>query len=157
MTVEAIVPIELEFAFQIRMEFKERIRIDTPNGYRAYVPPAAGTIEGPRLQGRVVPYSGGDYLSNGRLDARYMLEGSDGSMIYITNTGYLRPLDGTPAKRPGEGGNWGHKEPIYFRLTPYFEAPLESPHNWLNNTVIVGTGQRFTDPDYSIFNYYAVL
>ena len=75
------------------------------------MPPAAGTIEGPRLQGRVVPYSGGDYLSNGRLDARYMLEGSDGSMIYLTNTRYLPPLDGSPAKRPRRRRQLGHKEP----------------------------------------------
>jgi hypothetical protein len=44
----------------------------------------------------------------------------------------------------------------YFRCTPYFRAP-EGPHDWLNRTVIVGGGERKTNPDHSLFRYYAVL
>ena len=86
-----VVPIKLEYVFQIRIDFSERVSFDTPNGRRAYVPAVSGVIEGPRLQGKVVPHSGADYAGNGRLDAHYMLQASDGTMIYINNTGYLYP------------------------------------------------------------------
>src|SRR5690242_19006014 len=97
--------LKLEFVFQIRMLFKERMRLEptTPMGGRVDVPPAAGEISGPRLQGTVMPYSGGDY-ARGRADgvaelnAHYMLQASDGTLIYIHNRGYLygRDDDGKP-------------------------------------------------------------
>jgi hypothetical protein len=52
-----IVPIKLEYVFQIRIDFKERVSFQGPHGTRAYVPAISGVIEGPRLQGRVVPHS----------------------------------------------------------------------------------------------------
>ena len=57
--------IKLEYVFQIRIEFSERVSFKTPNGRRAYVPAVSGVTEGPRLQGRVVPRSGADYAGNG--------------------------------------------------------------------------------------------
>ena len=149
-----IEPIKLEYAFQIRIDFKERVSFKTPNGRRAYVPAMSGVIEGPRLQGRVVPRSGADYAGNGVLNAHYMLEASDGTMIYIHNTGYLYPLDGKPIDR--NDPSWGGDRPFYFRCTPYFDTPV-GPHDWLTRTVIVGSGKRHANPDYTIFTYYAVL
>lgn len=146
--------IKLEYAFQIRIDFKERVAFATPNGRRAYVPALSGVIEGPRLQGRVVPRSGADYAGNGVLNAHYMLEASDGTMIYIHNTGYLYPLDGKPIDRSDP--SWGGDRPFYFRCTPYFDTPV-GPHDWLTRTVIVGSGKRHANPDYTIFTYYAVL
>ena len=96
-----------EFVFQVRIEFKERIRYPSPMGGRVYVPPTGGTIEGPRLQGRVMPYSGADWARGrpdgvGELNAHYMLEASDGTPIYIYNRGYLygRQANGLPIKHP---------------------------------------------------------
>ncbi len=149
-----IVPIQLEYAFQIRIDFKERVSFATPNGRRAYVPAISGVIEGPRLQGIVVPHSGADYAGNGRLNAHYMLQASDGAYIYINNTGYLYPLDGKPIDR--NDPSWGGDREFYFRITPVFDTPV-GPHDWLTRTVIVGTGQRHANPDYTIFTYYAVL
>ena len=149
-----IEPIKLEYAFQIRIDFKERVSFKTPNGRRAYVPAMSGVIEGPRLQGRVVPRSGADYAGNGVLNAHYMLEASDGTMIYIHNTGYLYPMDGKPIDR--NDPSWGGDRPFYFRCTPYFDTPV-GPHDWLTRTVIVGSGKRHANPDYTIFTYYAVL
>jgi hypothetical protein len=146
--------IKLEYVFQIRIDFKERVSFATPNGRRAYVPAISGVIEGPRLQGRVVPHSGADYAGNGRLDAHYMLQASDGTMIYINNTGYLYPMDGKPIDR--NDPSWGGDRPFYFRCTPYFDTPV-GPHDWLTRTVIVGSGKRHANPDYTIFTYYAVL
>ncbi len=92
--LDEIVPIKLEYVFQISIDFSERVSFQTPNGRRSYVPAISGVVEGPRLQGIVVPHSGADYAGNGRLNAHYMLKASDGTMIYINNTGYLYPLDG---------------------------------------------------------------
>jgi hypothetical protein len=146
--------IKLEYVFQIRIDFKERVSFQTPNGRRAYVPAMSGVIEGPRLQGRVVPRSGADYAGNGVLNAHYMLQASDGTMIYIHNTGYLYPMDGKPIDR--NDPSWGGDRPFYFRCTPYFDTPV-GPHDWLTRTVIVGSGKRHANPDYTIFTYYAVL
>ena len=147
-------PIKIEYAFQIRIDFKERVSFQTPNGRRAYVPAISGVIEGPRLQGIVVPHSGADYAGNGRLNAHYMLQASDGTYIYINNTGYLYPVDGKPLDR--NDPSWGGDREFYFRITPVFDTPV-GPHDWLTRTVIVGTGKRHANPDYTLFTYYAVL
>jgi hypothetical protein len=75
-------------------------------------------------------------------------------MIYINNTGYLYPVDGKPIDR--NDPSWGGDREFYFRCTPVFDTPI-GPHDWLTRTVIVGTGQRHANPDYTIFTYYAVL
>ena len=152
--LDVIEPIKLEYVFQIKIDFSERVSFQTPNGRRAYVPAASGVIEGPRLQGIVVPHSGADYAGNGRLNAHYMLKASDGTMIYIHNTGYLYPVDGKPIDR--NDPSWGGNREFYFRITPVFDTPI-GPHDWLTRTVIVGTAKRHANPDYTIFTYYAVL
>ncbi|HXQ25447.1 MAG TPA: DUF3237 domain-containing protein [Candidatus Acidoferrales bacterium] len=149
-----IAPIKLEYVFQVRIDFSERVSLKTPTGSRAYVPAISGAIEGPRLQGRVVPHSGADYAANGRLNAHYMLQASDGTMIYINNMGYLYPIDGKPIDR--NDPSWGGDREFYFRCTPVFDAPI-GPHDWLTRTVIVGSGKRYANPDHTIFTYYAVL
>jgi len=149
-----VVQIKLEYVFQIRIDFSERVSFQTPTGRRSYVPAVSGVIQGPRLQGKVVPHSGADYAGNGRLDAHYMLQASDGAYIYINNTGYLYPMDGKPLDR--NDPSWGGDREFYFRITPVFDTPV-GPHDWLTRTVIVGTGKRHANPDFTIFTYYAVL
>jgi len=146
--------IKLEYVFQIRIEFSERVSFKTPNGRRSYVPAISGVIEGPRLQGRVVPRSGADYAGNGRLDAHYMLQASDGTMIYINNTGYIYLKNGQAIDR--NDPSWGGDSDFYFRVTPVFDTPV-GPHDWLTRTVIVGSGKRYANPDHTVFTYYAVL
>jgi hypothetical protein len=145
--------LELEYAFSIRIDFTERVRFQTPAGKRSYVPAAGGEIWGPRLQGRVVGGSGADYAGVYGLDAHYMLEASDGSPIYIHNSGYLYPLDGSETRL--DDPSWGGDREFYFRITPRFDAPV-GPHDWLTRTIIVGTGQRVANPDHTVFTYYAV-
>ena len=158
--------VNLEFIFQVHMDFKERVRFGsgTPQGSRAWVPPAGGRVEGPRLTGKVVPYSGGDW-ARGRpdgvleLDAHYMIEADDGTPIYVHNTGYMygRQPDGTPvslAERERRG--FVVYPSTYFCTTPRFDTP-KGPHDWLTRTIVLGTGQRFMDPDYTIFKYYAAV
>lgn len=141
----------LEHVFDIEVLFGADRLIFGPlpgGSSQGYTPAIGGTISGPRLSGIVVPNSGADYAtvrSDGtiELSAHYLLQADDGTMIYIQNSGYL--------VRPAE-----ESQPSYFRLTPRFRVP-EGRHDWLSRTVIVGGGERRTDPDRSLFRYYALL
>jgi hypothetical protein len=115
-----------------------------------------GEVAGPRLTGRVVPNSGGDWprmWASGLIEfeAHYMLEAADGTPIYIHNRGvaYSNPdvlarIEAGEAVDPGE---------TYCRVTPHFEAPA-GPHDWLNRTIFVGTAERRGNSTH--FDYYAV-
>ena len=63
-------------------------------GWRSAVYVDSGEIDGPRMKGRAVPNSGGDYAhfrpdDTAVFDARYMLETDDGVTIYMQNKGFL--------------------------------------------------------------------
>jgi hypothetical protein len=165
--------LQARYVFSVSVFFKERVMIDS-NRTRAYVPAIGGEIWGPRLTGRVVPYGGADYGS-GSLVAHYLLEASDGALIYITNYASIlrlgadgkpepyKPRPPTPLRAPGEplnqifsAGKPGDASRQRFRTAPVFDAPL-GKHDWLNRTVFVGHGVRHVDPDHSIFTYYEVL
>jgi uncharacterized protein DUF3237 len=141
----------LEHVFDIEVFFGADRTIFGPlpgGGKQGYTPPIGGTISGPRLTGTVVPHSGADYpMVRGdgviELNAHYLLKAEDGTLIYIMNKGYLVP------------GGPGSTQPGYFRITPYFRVP-EGPHDWLSRTCIVGGGERRSDPDRSLFRYYAL-
>jgi hypothetical protein len=144
-------------AFDIRINFDKRWLIGPVSGGAnvGYTSVGTGsTVSGPRLNGKLVDYSGADWpivRQDGvvELNAHYMIEADDGARIYIRNQGYVHaPL--------------APDVPAYFRCTPYFRAPI-GPHEWLNRTVIVGVGQRkpksqpADPPDHSLFRYYAIL
>ena len=149
---KAVPKIELEYAFSVRIFFKERVVFTTPRGGRGYTPPASGDVWGPRLQGKVVPYSGADYATfqdvrqGIKINTHYMLQADDGAWIYIRNMGYLHRQKLFNGTTPEHG---------YFRMTPYFDAP-KGPHDWLTRTIIIGTAERRSNPDHSLFTYYAV-
>jgi hypothetical protein len=142
----------LELAFHVRLDFADgpRTRFDPAGKHftRGFVGLAGGEVSGPRLAGTVVPHSGGDWpriWDSGLIEfeAHYMLEADDGTPIYIRNRGYLYNT------QPGAPG------PAYFRCTPYFRAPV-GRHDWLNRTVIVGGGERHSNPDHTLFRYFSV-
>jgi len=153
------VPLKLEFVFETRVDFRPERCIFGPlagGGMQGYTPCSGGTVYGPRLNGRVVPDSGADFAhvrDDGviLINSHYLLEVDDGTKIYINNRGYLVParegeaqlVDGTP-------------QPGYFRFTPTFTVPA-GPHEWIARTLIVGGGHRHSNPDHSIFSYYAVI
>ena len=142
---EPTVKVGLEHAFDIRIDFAPRwLSGDLPWGAKqGYTPigPRGGIIRGPKLNGSVIPGSGADFAqvrSDGvvEFDAQYLLEADDGTKIFIHNTGY------------GAKG--------YFRATPRFRVE-KGPHDWLNWTVIVGSGEPKKAPvDHSIFRYSIV-
>ena len=145
----------LEHAFDVRVDFDRRM-IWGPvcgGGKLGFVSIGGGTVQGPRLNGRVVPFSGGDYANlrpDGvvEMNAHYLLEASDGTLIYLQNRGYGY-ID--PSERRTTG-----KDAAYLRITPVFRTPI-GPHDWLTRTVIVGAGERRENPDHTVFRYYVVL
>jgi len=142
--------VKLVHAFDVRMNFHKRILFGPVSGgaRQGYVAFKDGVVRGPKLNGKLLEYSGADYAvvrPDGVVEtnAQYLLEADDGTPIYIQNRGYIY---NTQPNSPG---------PAYFRCTPYFRAPV-GKYDWLNRTVVVGGGERHENPDYTIFRYYCV-
>ena len=129
----------------------------TPSGLRRMIPITGGTVTGPLLNGRLLP-GGADFqliLGNGtqaHLDARYVMELSDGSRVFVQNTALrvasvensLRLMRGQPVD----------PQSVYFRCQPRLEAT--SPDwAWLNECQFIGTGQRA--PDGVFLSFYKVV
>ncbi len=152
-------PPRLEYVFQITIELSARLRYGpTTDGLeRGHVGVTGGTVRGPRLNGRIVPHSGGDWPSirpdlTCDFNARYLIEADDGTLIQIRNTGIrhgprevLERLQRYEPVDPSE---------YYMRVTPRFDAP-EGPHGWLSRTIFIGQTNR--QKERSIFDYWAVL
>ncbi|GAO53522.1 MULTISPECIES: DUF3237 family protein [unclassified Novosphingobium] len=125
---------------------------------RAAIYAKDGVVEGPRLNGRVVPMSGGDFpltRPNGVIDfdARYLLEADDGAIIYLENRGFRW------ARNDEIAGRMRRNEPVgfddyYMRVTPRFDAP-EGPHAWLSQHVFVGVAEKI--PGANRIHYFVVL
>jgi hypothetical protein len=155
-----LAPPGLVFAFRILLQFDSgpRLRFEPAHraGRRGHVAVKGGEISGPRLQGRVVPLSGGDwpmFWPGGLVDfeAHYQLEAADGTPIYIHNRGIAWHSPDVLARL--EAGQPVAPHETYCRITPRFEVPA-GPHDWLGRTLFVGTGER--RGAHSVFDYYAV-
>lgn len=153
-------PPALVFAFRILLRFDAgpRLRFEPAHraGRRGFVAVQGGEVSGPRLSGRVLPQSGGDwprFWPGGLVDfeAHYQLEASDGTPIYIHNRGIAWSAPQVLARI--ESGQPVSPEDTYCRVTPCFEAPAGT-HEWLNRTVFIGKGER--RGAHSVFDYYAV-
>ncbi len=170
--VKEMAGMRYRWAFSVSVFFKERIAIEA-SARRIFVPAIGGDIWGPRLQGSVVPYGGADFGGGGGpLDAHYMFQADDGHYIYINNRGYMRRVGMDPvasAERRVPSHTKGEpftqdfvappdsQVPLRMRTSPFFDAPQDSPHDWMNHTLFIGHGLRRTDPDRTIFTYYEVL
>jgi hypothetical protein len=118
----------------------------TPAGVRRVVPILGGEVSGPRLHGRVLP-AGADYQlirSDGvaELHARYVIETSTGSRIYIESSGLRHgPAEAMELLLRGEAVD---PALIYFRTTAKFETGDEALC-WLARHIFVGAGARHPD------------
>lgn len=155
----------LELAFELRLRFTRVQNIQSmPSGAgRGAVYVDSGEFEGPRLRGKAVPASGGDYAlfrPDGVLafDARYMLQEDDGTLILLHNKGYLwgRKTDTMQRLREMAFAAGPTVEPseYYLRASPTFEVET-GRHDWLMRHVFVGLGERKSDGN--LVRYYAVL
>jgi len=159
MDMSELAPPGLEFAFRMQLEFGDGPRLRFRPGFkeftRGFVSVLGGEITGPRLTGKVVAQSGGDWPRLWRsglveFEAHYVLEAGDGTPIYIHNSGLAYTSPETLAAI--ERGETPAEAP-YCRITPRFEAP-EGAHEWMTRTIFVGTGER--RGNHSIFDYYIV-
>ncbi len=156
---------KFEFVFEIDLNFTRTQNINNmPTGAgRGAVYLDSGTIKGPKLNGKAVPNSGGDYalfrpddvLS---FDARYMLQEDDGTLIMIYNKGYLwgRYSDTMVKIRKWifEKGPVVPETDYYLRAFPTFEVE-KGKHDWLMRHVIIGVGKRKEAGN--IVRYYALV
>ena len=156
---------KLEFCFEVRLFFTRVHTIpNMPSGAgRGAVYVDGGTVKGPRLNGKALGGSGGDwslFRPDGvlQMDARYMLEADDGTPILLYNRGYLwgRTPDVIPRIQDWmfRGGPPVPHQEFYLRSTPTFEVQA-GPHDWLMRHVFVGVGDRYADGN--IFRYFALL
>lgn len=150
---------KLEFVFKARVNFASRMKFAPGRDgiVRGYTGAGDGRIEGPRLNGKVVPNSGGDwphFMPNGVVyfEAKYILEADDGTQILLNNRGLRHAPPDVLAKMNA----FERIDPssYYFRIVPSFDAP-KGPHEWLNTTIIVGAADRVGT--YSDFYYYAMV
>ncbi|NMN04739.1 hypothetical protein FHT19_001895 [Novosphingobium sp. SG919] len=149
-----------EFAFTISIDLAG-LRWIEPSAIgdtRAAIYAANGTIEGPRLNGRVIPMSGGDFplqRPNGVIDfdARYLLEADDGAVIYMQNRGYRWARSPEIAARMARNEDVGSDD-YYMRVAPRFEAP-EGPHAWMSQHVFIGVAEKI--PNANRIHYFVVL
>lgn len=149
----------LDHAFTISIELTRPYWVEPSSrgDTRAAIYAASGTIEGPRLQGRVVPMSGGDFplaRENGVIDfdARYLLEAADGAIIYLENRGYRWARNDRIAAQMRQNEQVAFED-YYMRVTPRFDAPA-GPHEWLSRHVFVGVAEKL--PGSNRIHYFVV-
>ncbi len=148
----------LEFEFRIRATLGAPIEQGTwEERRRRIIPILAGTVEGPRFTGRVLP-GGADWqtirLGDGaaQIYARYTLQHEDGSVVGVTNPGVRRGPPEVMARLAA--GERVDPSSYYFRATPQFEVG-PGPHQWLSDNVFVCVGTRW--PDAVEIDVYRVL
>jgi hypothetical protein len=117
-----------------------------PAGERRIVPILGGRIEGPRMQGEILP-GGADYQlirADGvaEIEARYTLKLEDGALVYVVNRGlrHASPNDMARLLR----GEMVPPERVYFRTAPVFETAAPA-HAWLMRRLFLGLGERQPD------------
>src|SRR5690606_19245628 len=119
---------------------------DTPQGRRRVIPILGGRVEGPLLNGAILP-GGADFQSIRSatytdIHARYVIETPTGQRVYVENTG-IRTGSADDIARLARG------EPvdparIYFRSYPRFETAAPELA-WLHDCLFIGTGARYPD------------
>ena len=150
---------KLEHVFTISIDLTglKWVKPTSQGATRAAVYAASGKIEGPRLNGKVIPMSGGDFplvRPDGVIDfdARYLLEADDGAVIYMQNRGYRWGSEEVMARMARNEPVQPHE--YYMRVSPKFEAPA-GPHEWLGKHVFVGVAEK--TPGANRIHYFVVL
>ncbi|MBE7519014.1 MAG: DUF3237 domain-containing protein [Thermoflexaceae bacterium] len=134
---------KLEPLYDVHVDLKDPVEVGAgPFGVRRIIDIIGGTVDGPRLKGRVLP-SGADWLlvtgdGVSRLSVRATVLTGDGAYIYLDYPGIavLPPEAGAKFMR-GEAIDYGEG---YFMTTPRFETG-DHRYAWLNAVVVVAEGR----------------
>jgi hypothetical protein len=126
---------------------------ESKRGSRRVIPITGGTFEGPKIKGEVLP--GGEDWQLTRPDgdtelyARYMMKTSDGFVIQVINQALIHSgmADGKPTS--------------YVRSVLDLEAPKNSPYDYLNHSIFIGTLEmprlKAGEEPYVIIGVYKLL
>jgi hypothetical protein len=135
--------VKLELLFEMHADLGQPTAVGPgPHGTRLIFDVTGGSIEGPRLRGRVLP-SGGDWLlvrpdGYGLLDVRAAFATGDGAFVYAQYYGVLEMPPRVQALI-ASGGRTEYGE-IYFVTQPRFETG-DPRYAWLNAVMAVGEGR----------------
>ncbi|KAJ5246776.1 hypothetical protein N7468_001759 [Penicillium chermesinum] len=163
------VPPQLEYSFTLHVDLDHPLDFgSTVFGDRRFIPISGGSVSGPKLNGKIIPNSGGDWNTVRSDDvvhlyARYSIQADDGSMIGIINEGYGRDsqkamksvfedADPSSTSMANGGKDW------YTRTSPRFELATENKKfQWLISSVFLGDLKPPTRPGYVEIDVYRVL
>lgn len=148
----------MEHAFSIAIELTRAtyLKPSATGQTRVAVYAKGGTVTG-RINGKVVPMSGGDFpliRADGVIDfdARYLLELDDGTPVYMQNRGYRWGT--AEAMDKMARGDPVQPDEYYMRVAPHFDVP-QGPHEWLSRHVFVGVAEKV--PGGNCIHYFQVL
>jgi hypothetical protein len=115
-----------------------------PLGTRRVIPIAGGTVDGPRLQGAILP-GGADWQlvaddGTAVIDTRYLMRTDDGALIVITTQGFRHGSPDVVARIAA--GEAVAPDEYYFRVAARLETAVTSRHAWVNRTVFVAIAAR---------------
>ncbi len=127
-------------------------------GRRRIIPITGGRLDGPQLQGRVLP-GGADFQiivsdTCADLDARYLIQldgAHQGEHIFVQNRALRRGSAEDIARLVR--GEPVDPRAIYFRCVPSFEVSCAALQ-WLTQSVFIGTGARY--PDHVLISLFRV-
>jgi hypothetical protein len=116
---------------------------ETPYGERRIINIAGGTVEGPRLKGKILP-GGADWQvvrSDGvvHLHARYTVEADGGGLILVNSEGYRHGPSEVMARLARD--ETVDASLYYFRAFMRFET-ADPGAAWLNRVLAIGYGAR---------------
>ncbi len=146
----------LRFAFEARVDIAPSLHVGHgPDELVMFTPITGGEVEGPRLNGTVLP-GGGDW-STARpdateLDARYLLKADDGSVIDIVNRGFWRASE--DVERRLRAGEHVDDSEMYYVTSPVFRTDAPA-HRWMCSTVFVGLARG--DDERVCIRFFEVL
>lgn len=163
------VPPQLEYSFTLHVDLDHPLDIgSTVSGDKRFIPITGGSVSGPKLNGKIIPNSGGDWNTVRSDDvvhlyARYSIQADDGTMLGIINEGYGRAsrtamksvfedADPSSTSMANGGKDW------YTRTNPRFELSTENKEfQWLVNSVFLGDLKPPTRPGHVEIDVYQVL
>jgi Protein of unknown function (DUF3237) len=145
-----------EHLFDMHVDLEPAQPIATPVGARMTFITTGGVIDGPKLQGEILP-GGGDWLlvgsdGVGRVDVRATIRSHNGALIHYEARGIIKiPADGLERLAAGEVLPFAE---TYVRTTPKFETADER-YAWLSEVVAVG--YNILSPNHIDYRIYRVL
>jgi hypothetical protein len=128
----------------------------TRNGELRIVPVTGGTIQGPALNGEIMPGTAADWLrvdpdGTAHMDVRLTIRTTDGHIVFMHYSGIRTGKPAVLARL--NAGETVDPADYYFRTAIRFETGA-APLAWLNRILAIGVGQR--PPSGPTYDVYAV-